>query len=234
MQIANDGDEIDNPIDRQIRENLRRVFEDDRNSGLTGRLNELIEIIRHQDAQGEGAGDIKFEIIAQLPNLTRFARSLTRSSSSAEDLVQDTVLRALSNLDKFKPGTNLRAWLFTILRNQFYSSKRKGKWEVEDAEGAQAARLVQIPDQEPHMALEEFREAFRGLPPDQREALVLVGISGLSYEEAAETCDCAVGTVKSRVNRARQKLAIALDLQKGSPIEADPISLGAISHARAK
>jgi RNA polymerase sigma-70 factor, ECF subfamily len=234
MNIANDIDEIDDPIDRQIRENLRRVFEDVPRGDLSGQLSDLIEIIRRQDTHGDERGDIKSEIIDQLPNLTRFARSLTRSASSAEDLVQDTVLRALSNLDKFKPGTNLRAWLFTILRNQFYSSKRKGKWEVEDTEGAQAARLVQIPDQEPHMALEEFRSAFRELPPDQREALVLVGISGLSYEEAADTCNCAIGTVKSRVNRARQKLAIALDLQKGSPIETDSISLGAMSQVRAK
>lgn len=219
-------------LDRQIRENLRRVFDEDRNA-LPERLAELIDIIRRQEQTGEESEEqLRSDIIEQLPRLTWFARSLTRNASAAEDLVQDTALKALSNLDKFKVGTNLRAWLFTILRNQFYSSKRKGKWEVEDVEGVQAARLVQLPDQEPRIALEEFRVAFMALPDDQREALFLVGVSGFSYEEAAETCGCAIGTVKSRVNRGRAKLTAALDIEKGTPIETDSIALGAFTQSR--
>jgi RNA polymerase sigma-70 factor, ECF subfamily len=221
-------------LDRQISENLRRVFEEDPKRKMPDRLMELIEIIRRQDQPGDHSEEqLRSDIIAHLPRLTWFARSLTKNASAAEDLVQDTALKALSNLDKFKPGTNLRAWLFTILRNQFYSTKRKGKWEVEDAEGAQAARLVQLPDQEPRMALQEFRAAFLGLPDDQREALFLVGVSGFSYEEAAETCGCAIGTVKSRVNRGRAKLSAALDIDKGTPIETDAIALGALAQSRA-
>jgi RNA polymerase sigma-70 factor, ECF subfamily len=221
-------------LDRQIRENLRRVFEDDSRAALLpDRIAELIERIREQDADRDrSAASVGEDVIAQVPNLLGFARSLTRNADQAEDLVQDTVLKALSNLDKFRPGTNLRAWLFTILRNQFYSTKRKGKWEVEDAEGKLAARLVQIPDQEPRMAFEEFRRVFNGLPSDQREALMLVGVSGFSYEEAAETCGCAVGTIKSRVNRGRTRLARELDMARNAPIEVDAAVLGAVTQSR--
>jgi RNA polymerase sigma-70 factor (ECF subfamily) len=221
-------------LDRQIRENLRRVFDEDGVTQLPSRLAELIDRIREQDQKKDGAASALHEdIIAQVPNLLGFARSLTRSADQAEDLVQETMLKALSNLDKFRVGTNLRAWLFTILRNQFYSTKRKGKWEVEDVEGKQAARLVQIPDQEPHIAFIEFRRAFEALPADQREALVLVGVSGFSYEEAAETCGCAVGTIKSRVSRGRSRLARELDIEKGTPIAIDPTALGAAAQTRA-
>jgi RNA polymerase sigma-70 factor (ECF subfamily) len=147
------------------------------------------------------------ELVAHVPAMRAFARSLTRDHASADDLVQEAVLKAWSNLDKFEEGTNLRAWLFTILRNTFYSIARKRKWEVEDVDGLHAARLPQKPEQEGVMELEDFKAAFATLPVEQREALILVGASGLSYEEAAGVCECAVGTVKSRVNRARARLA---------------------------
>ena len=106
----------------------------------------------------------------------------------------------------------MRAWLFTIQRNAFYSHARKRKWEVEDVDGAHAARLPQKPQQDGALDLADFKAAFAELPEDQREALTLVGAAGFTYDEAAEICGCATGTVKSRVNRARTRLAELLGL----------------------
>lgn len=224
MTSAGNEDKIDG-IEQQIRENLRRVFEENKKSANEDRFAELINKIREQDEQNNKAhGDISSDIIETLPDLRGFARSLTRNQDSAEDLVQETVAKALSNLDKFKAGTNLRAWLFTILRNHFYSTKRKGRREVEDADGVEAGKLIQVPNQEARMAFEEFREAFQQLPIDQREALMLVGVKGFSYDEAAETCGCATGTIKSRVNRGRLKLAKVMGLSPGGSIETPGIS----------
>ncbi|HWA01059.1 MAG TPA: sigma-70 family RNA polymerase sigma factor [Caulobacterales bacterium] len=152
------------------------------------------------------------ELIELLPSLRAFARSLAHNPSQADDLVQDTLVKALANVDRFEPGTNLRAWLFTILRNHYYSQLRKAKREVEDAEGRLASRLAVRPEQDGSVDLEDFKAAFQRLQPDHREVLTLVGASGCSYEEAAEICGCAVGTIKSRVNRARRKLTELLGL----------------------
>ena len=119
-------------------------------------------------------------------------------------------MRAIGKLHLFSPGTNLRAWLFTILRNLFRSDYRKRRREVEDAEGNYAKTLKTQPAQNAHLEFEEFRHALDKLPQDQREALILVGASGFSYEDAAAICGCAVGTIKSRVNRARSKLSALL------------------------
>ncbi|GLK85211.1 sigma-70 family RNA polymerase sigma factor [Ancylobacter defluvii] len=156
---------------------------------------------------------LRDEIIAAIPNLRAFAISLSGSVDKADDLVQETLLRAFANISSFNPGTNLSAWLFTILRNLFRSEYRKRRREVPDPDGAFAATLTTSPDQNSHLDFEDFRAALERLPPDQREALVLVGASGFSYEEAAEICKCAVGTIKSRVNRARNRLGelLALD-----------------------
>ncbi|GLK72294.1 sigma-70 family RNA polymerase sigma factor [Ancylobacter dichloromethanicus] len=153
------------------------------------------------------------EIIAAIPNLRAFAISLSGSVDRADDLVQETLLRAFANISSFRPGTNLPAWLFTILRNLFRSEYRKRRREVPDSDGAFAATLTSNPDQNTHLDFEDFRTALDQLPSDQREALVLVGASGFSYEEAADICQCAVGTIKSRVNRARKRLGemLALD-----------------------
>jgi RNA polymerase sigma-70 factor (ECF subfamily) len=153
------------------------------------------------------------ELIELLPSLRAFARSLAHNPTQADDLVQDTLVKALANVDRFEPGTNLRAWLFTILRNHYYSQLRKAKREVEDAEGRMAARLAVRPEQDGSVDLEDFKVAFAQLQPDHREVLTLVGASGCSYEEAAEICGCAVGTIKSRVNRARRKLTELLGLE---------------------
>lgn len=145
-------------------------------------------------------------LLAAVPSLRAFAFSLCGNSVRADDLVQETMVKAWANFSSFQEGTNLRAWLFTILRNEFYSEMRKKGREVEDVDGAMASRLPQKGRQEDHMELQEMRAALNMLPDDQREAVILVGASGMSYEEAAEICGTAVGTVKSRVSRARARL----------------------------
>lgn len=163
--------------------------------------------------------DPRTELVQHLPALRAFALSLARNGATADDLVQDTILKAWTNIDKFQTGTNLRAWLFTILRNTFYSTRRKVSREVSDSDGLHAARLAQKPDHDGRLALADFRTAFAQLPDEQREALILVGASGFSYEEAASMCSCAVGTIKSRANRGRKRLAELLHLQDGAELE---------------
>ncbi|MFO1184916.1 MAG: sigma-70 family RNA polymerase sigma factor [Bauldia sp.] len=138
--------------------------------------------------------------------LRAFARALSGNRDMADDLVQETVCKALANFDKFEPGTNLHAWLVTILRNQFYSEGRRRRREAEDADGKLAGQLVTLPDQLGRLELDDFNRALQQLPDQQREALLLVGASGFSYEKAAEIIGVRVGTVKSRVSRARARL----------------------------
>ncbi|MEQ9695920.1 RNA polymerase sigma factor [Shimia sp. SDUM112013] len=165
------------------------------------------------------AADSRDEILEHLPSMRAFAMSLTRNRASADDLVHDSIVKAWKNFDKFQNGTNLRAWLFTILRNTFYSQRRKAKHEVADVDGAMAATLAVKPHHDGRLALADFEKAFAELTDEQREALVLVGASGMSYEEAAETCGVKVGTVKSRVNRARARLIELMSLSEDEPLE---------------
>ena len=153
---------------------------------------------------------VRDAMLAAVPSLRAFAISLCGNVDRADDLVQETLLRAMANIDSFQPGTNMSAWLFTILRNLFRSEYRKRRREVEDADGRYAETLKSHPEQTGRVEFEEFRTALAKLPSDQREALILVGASGFSYEDAATICGCAVGTIKSRVNRARSKLAALL------------------------
>jgi RNA polymerase sigma-70 factor (ECF subfamily) len=150
---------------------------------------------------------VRDAVLSAVPSLRAFAISLCGNVDRADDLVQETLLRALANINSFQPGTNMSAWLFTILRNHFRSEYRKRRREVEDGDGSYAETLKSHPEQYGRVEFEEFRTALAKLPPDQREALVLVGASGFSYEEAATICECAVGTIKSRVNRARTRLS---------------------------
>jgi RNA polymerase sigma-70 factor, ECF subfamily len=150
---------------------------------------------------------LRESLFETLPRLRAFAISLTGDFDRADDLVQDTVVKALGHLDSFERGTNLQAWLFTILRNLFYSAHRKRRREVEDPDGAFAEKLATFPEQGAHLDFEDMRKALARLSPEQREAIVLVGAEGVSYEEAAEICGVAIGTIKSRVNRARTQLA---------------------------
>jgi RNA polymerase sigma-70 factor, ECF subfamily len=156
---------------------------------------------------------LRDQMLGSVPSLRAFAISLSGNVDRADDLVQETLMRAIANIDSFQPGTNMSAWLFTILRNLFRSEYRKRRREVEDADGSYADTLKSQPEQGSRLEFNEFRAALDKLPPDQREALILVGASGFSYEEAAAICECAVGTIKSRVNRARTRLADLLSIE---------------------
>lgn len=151
-------------------------------------------------------GRFKRELLAALPNLRAFAVSLVGRHDRADDLVQDTIMKAWAKQESFEIGTNIKAWLIKILLNSFYSQMRKNGREVQDSDGILTERLSVHPAQHGALDLQDFRVALNTLPPDQREAIILVGASGFSYEEAAEICNCAVGTIKSRVSRARQRL----------------------------
>lgn len=164
---------------------------------------------------------LRDQILSTVPSLRAFAMSLSGNGDRADDLVQETLLRALANIDSFQPGSNLPAWLFTILRNLFRSDYRKRRREVEDADGSYAETLKSQPSQTAHLEFEEFRTALEKLPQDQREALILVGASGFSYEDAAAICGCAVGTIKSRVNRARSKLSAMLYVESAEDFGPD-------------
>ena len=145
-------------------------------------------------------------LVALIPLLRAFARTLSGDATSADDLAQDTVMKAWKARGSFEMGTNMKAWAFMILRNQFYSEKRRSWRRVDlDQETAEQS-LLAVDDPEAPIALNELRLGLTRLPPEQREALILVGAGGFAYEEAAEICNCAVGTVKSRVSRARRAL----------------------------
>lgn len=163
--------------------------------------------------------DPRDELVEHLPALRAFAMSLCRNSATADDMVQDAIEKAWVNFDKYEEGTNMRAWLFTILRNTYYSNRRKAKREVADPEGVFVGQMSEKPAHDGALQLEEFRQAFATLPDEQREALTLVGAGGFSYEAAAEMCGCAVGTIKSRTNRARKRLGELLHLSEDEPFE---------------
>jgi RNA polymerase sigma-70 factor (ECF subfamily) len=152
-------------------------------------------------------------LIASIPNLRAFAISLCGDLHRADDLVQETLIKAWSHYDAFKEGTNLKAWLFTILRNTFISERRKLVREVQDFDGDHAARLALHPEQQGHVDFTDFTKALAQLSPEQREALMLVGAENFSYEEAAKITGCEIGTVKSRVHRARVRLAEVLNIR---------------------
>ncbi len=157
------------------------------------------------------SAEIKTAISEHLSDLRAFARSLADSRAEADDLVQEAVLKGWAARESYQPGTNARAWLFTILRNAYYSQKRKAGREVEDPEGIISGNVRVPAEQTAKLELDEFRRALATLPADQREALILIGASGFSHDEAAEIMGCAVGTVKSRVSRARTALSELFD-----------------------
>ena len=163
--------------------------------------------------------DPKDELVTHLPALRAFALSLTRNRATADDMMQDAVLKAWSNMDKFQPGTNMRAWLFTILRNNYYSSRRKLNREVADVDNVFSDTLSVKPDHDGRLQMMDFKVAFDQLADEHREALILVGASGFSYDDAAEMCGVATGTMKSRVNRARAKLTELLQLDDDQALE---------------
>lgn len=158
--------------------------------------------------------EFKSALVAEIPQLRFFALSLTRAPDRADDLVQETLIKGWAAAERFEPGTSLRAWLFTIMRNTYYSDYRKQHRELQNNRNdlTAAAEPMANPEQDGHLDLEDLKVALASLPPDQREAILLVGAAGVSYEEAAHVCGCAVGTIKSRVNRARRKLMAQLSV----------------------
>ena len=163
--------------------------------------------------------DPRDEIVTHLPALRAFALSLTRNGALADDMVQDSLVKAWTKIHTFEPGTNMRAWLFTILRNTYYSNRRKAGREVSDADGILTEGLSEKPAHDGRLQLKDFRTAFAKLNDEQREALMLVGAQGFSYEEAAAMCGVAVGPIKSRTNRGRARLAELLSLSEHDALE---------------
>jgi len=149
--------------------------------------------------------EFQAHLVDVLPHLSAFSRSLTRRRDQADDLVNDAIVRALSAADQFQPGTNFKAWMFTILRNLYYNEGRKNRGIV-SLDDSDTMTPAVLPSQQAALEFCDFRRAFWELSDDHREVLILVGASGLSYEEAAEVCNCAIGTIKSRVSRARNEL----------------------------
>jgi RNA polymerase sigma-70 factor, ECF subfamily len=162
--------------------------------------------------------DWRDQVVALIPALRAFAWSISRNGSEADDLVQDTLIKAWSHRDKFETGTNLRAWLFTILRNTYYTAVVRRRREVRDEDDQHARSLTAAPTQEWGLAVRALQAALDQLPSEHREALILVGAAGLSYEEAAQICGCALGTIKSRVNRARARLLRIMDAADASEV----------------
>ncbi len=156
------------------------------------------------------ADEFRDHLVAAIPGLRAFAMSLAARPDQADDLVQETLMKAWKYKQSFAAGTNFRAWLYTILRNEFYSQLRKRRREVEDADGTYSSNLATPGEQESHLDMADMRIALAKLPDDQREAIILVGALGFSYQEVAEICGAAIGTVKSRVSRARAKLVTLL------------------------
>jgi RNA polymerase sigma-70 factor (ECF subfamily) len=173
------------------------------------------------DSSGSG---FRNDLVKTIPSLRAFAISLTQNNDRADDLVQETLVKAWDKQSSFQLGTNLKAWLFTILRNEFYSQMRKRGREVQDSDGTLTAGVAVHPGQQGSVDLNDFRKALEQLPEDQREAIVLIGASGFSYEEAAEICGCAVGTIKSRVSRARTRLQEILGIEGDGDYGPDAIS----------
>ncbi len=155
--------------------------------------------------------EFRTELTALIPHLRAFSRSLCGNATLADDVAQDALLKAWNARERFRPGSNLKAWTFTILRNQFYSIKRRS-WRATSLEPEVAEQtIVSVANPDDGVRLNELRSALDRLSDDQREAIILVGATGMSYEEAAEVCDCATGTIKSRVSRARKTLASIME-----------------------
>ena len=157
------------------------------------------------------AVSFKRELTAVIPHLRAFARGLCGRPDLADDLVQETLLKAWAAQERFEPGTSMRAWTFVILRNAYLTDMRRNRFRA-DYDDTVAERILVAPaGQEGPLHLSDLHRALLTLPPERREALLLVGAGGFSYEEAADICQCAVGTIKSRVGRARAALSAMIE-----------------------
>ncbi len=150
-------------------------------------------------------------LVGSIPSLRAFAMSLCNNRTEADDLVQDTLIKAWNSIDSFEEGTNLKAWLFRILRNNFYNVLRKAKQQNEYVSTADASQFVVQASQHKTLEFADLIDGLRNLPDDQREALILVTVENMSYEQAAVICECPIGTIKSRVNRARARLEAMME-----------------------
>ncbi|HAQ36548.1 MAG: RNA polymerase subunit sigma-70 [Maricaulis sp.] len=157
------------------------------------------------------------DLAGLIPHLRAFARSLCNNAAEADDLAQEALVKAWQARERFEPGTNLKAWVFMILRNHFYSERRKAWRKNETSDDGLESMSTMPAGQDSILELADLRHALSSLPPEQREALILVGAGGFAYEEVAEICECAVGTIKSRVNRARAALAKLMDERPTTP-----------------
>jgi len=173
--------------------------------------------------------DLRLAMLATIPNLRAFAVSLAGNPTHADDLVQTTLLKGIENLDKFEPGTHMRAWLFTILRNQFFTEMRRKRREVDDPDGTISGSLAVMPAQDARLDFTDMQAALSKLSPDQREILLLIGAEGLSYEEAARITGTNIGTVKSRINRARNRMMEILGLERDDDFGPDRLSRSSMS-----
>lgn len=148
----------------------------------------------------------KHELTEVVPHLRAFARGLCGRADMADDLVQETMLKAWAARQRFEPGTSMRAWTFVILRNAYLTDMRRNRFRGDYDETTAERILTAPPGQEAPIHLSDLHRALLTLPPERREALLLIGAGGFSYEEAADICGCAIGTIKSRVGRARATL----------------------------
>lgn len=209
---------------------MRALYSAQREAEIPARFVALIARLDGalSDAGKRDETDFREGFLAAVPSLQNFALSLTRNPAAADDLVQDTLLRAWRSRASFAVGTNLGAWLFTIMRNAFYSTHRRSGREVSDPDGGYASRVGTVPEQGGHLDLQDAHAALARLSAPMREALVLVAIENLSYEQAAEVLQCRIGTVKSRVWRARDQLAYLLGYS-AEEVGADRLTLSALS-----
>lgn len=159
-------------------------------------------------------------LIEAIPNLRAFAHSLSGDAQLSNDLVQETLLKAWTHKDSFVPDSNLKAWLFTILRNTYFTYYRKSQREELDEDHA-AMNASVPPPQLTHLEFDDMQKALMRLSPDHREALLLITAEGFSYEDAARVCGCAIGTMKSRVNRARNRLLEEMTGQTADALSSD-------------
>ena len=208
-RIDDDGRTLDQSVRDHLGQQLRDLYHELIGDSLPADLADLTRRLERAIQARNEAPDPAFmaALMEAVPHLRAFALSRTRNVDRAEDLVQETILKAWDKRASFEPGTHLIAWLFTILRNQHYSEHRKLRREVEDVDGIYAAGLVAMPEQVGRLEIQDLSVALNKLSPEHREAILLVGVQGLSYEDAAGAMGVAVGTAKSRVNRARKHLA---------------------------
>lgn len=159
-----------------------------------------------QNPAFSGTPQVSSEMVALIPALRAFARTFCPNAYDADDLVQETLMKGIANIRQYQPGTRLKSWLFTIMRNTFYTRAKLRKREAPGS--ADCASLLPVAEATQEWAIRgtEIEVAINALPPQQREVLILIGVLGISYEESARICDCAIGTIKSRLNRARATL----------------------------